>query len=120
MGYQPRYARWKAGGQALDIDKTRYDPWHGDAGDETIEFMNPVLQDNKLAWSLRITKPMRLNLKFEVVVDGDHMVGIAKAGLLPASKHRKSGYLIVRKKIRGIHALWLPGMYVDRVFRIQK
>lgn len=55
-------------------------------GDETIEFMNPVLQDNKLAWSLRITKPMRLNLKFEVVVDGDHMVGIAKAGLLPASK----------------------------------
>jgi transcriptional regulator GlxA family with amidase domain len=67
---------------------TRNDMIQGTAtqGDETIEFMNPVLQDNKLAWSLRITKPMRLNLKFEVVVDGDHMVGIAKAGLLPASK----------------------------------
>ncbi|WP_458122646.1 DJ-1/PfpI family protein [Paenibacillus sp. Z3-2] len=67
---------------------TRHDMIHGTAtqGDETIGFMNPVLQDNKLGWSLRITKPMRLNLKFEVVVDGNHMVGIAKAGLLPASK----------------------------------
>ncbi|MBP1994226.1 DJ-1/PfpI family protein [Paenibacillus eucommiae] len=55
-------------------------------GDETVEFMNPALQDNKLSWSLRITKPMRLNLKFEVAADGDHMTGIAKAGLLPASK----------------------------------
>ncbi len=55
-------------------------------GDETVEFMNPELQDNKLTWSLRITKPMRLNLKFEVAADGDHMTGIAKAGVLPASK----------------------------------
>ncbi|MCF7754043.1 MULTISPECIES: DJ-1/PfpI family protein [Paenibacillus] len=67
---------------------TRHGMIHGTAmqGDETIEFMNPLLEDNKLVWSLRITKPMRLNLKFEVVVDGDHMVGFAKAGLLPASK----------------------------------
>ncbi|MEK4057561.1 DJ-1/PfpI family protein [Paenibacillus sp. FSL F4-0087] len=55
-------------------------------GNETIPFMNPVLCDNKLTWSLSITKPMRLNLKFEVAVDGDKMNGIAKAGLLPASK----------------------------------
>ncbi len=55
-------------------------------GDETVEFLNSVLQDNKLTWSLRITKPMRLNLKFEVAADGDHMTGIAKAGVLPASK----------------------------------
>lgn len=55
-------------------------------GDETVEFINPVLQDNKLTWSLGITKPMRLNLKFEVAAHGDHMNGIAKAGLLPASK----------------------------------
>lgn len=54
-------------------------------GDEAVTFMNPVLQDNKLAWSLRITKPMRLNLKFEVSADGNHMTGIAKAGVLPAS-----------------------------------
>ncbi|MFD0713189.1 DJ-1/PfpI family protein [Paenibacillus sp. GCM10027626] len=55
-------------------------------GDETVEFMDPVLQSNKLTWSLRITKPMRLNLKFEVAADGDQMTGIAKAGILPASK----------------------------------
>lgn len=55
-------------------------------GNETIPFLNPVLCDNKLTWSLSITKPMRLNLKFEVAVDGDQMNGIAKAGLLPASK----------------------------------
>lgn len=55
-------------------------------GDETVELMNPVLRDNKLTWSLRITKPMRLNLKFEVAADGDQMTGIAKAGILPASK----------------------------------
>ncbi|RXZ79443.1 DJ-1/PfpI family protein [Paenibacillaceae bacterium] len=55
-------------------------------GDETVELINPVLQNNKLAWSLRITKPMRINLKFEVSADGDRMTGIAKAGILPASQ----------------------------------
>ena len=55
-------------------------------GDETARFENPLLLDDKLAWSLRITKPMRLNLKFEVSADGDLMTGIAKAGVLPASK----------------------------------
>ncbi len=55
-------------------------------GEETVEFLNPVLRDGQLAWSLQITKPMRLNLKFEVSVDGDQMFGVAKAGILPASK----------------------------------
>lgn len=55
-------------------------------GTETVEFLGPELQDNKLTWLLRITKPMRLNLKFEVTADGDRMTGIAKAGMLPASK----------------------------------
>ncbi|PTM58001.1 DJ-1/PfpI family protein [Desmospora activa] len=55
-------------------------------GDETVELINPKLQNNKLTWALPITKPMRLNLKFEVVADGDHMTGIAKAGLLPGSQ----------------------------------
>lgn len=55
-------------------------------GDETVEFISPALQDDKLTWSLRIAKPMRLNLKFEVAAERDHMTGVAKAGLLPASK----------------------------------
>jgi len=55
-------------------------------GNETVELSNPELKDNTLTWLLRITKPMRLNLKFEVVAEGDHMSGTAKAGMLPASK----------------------------------
>nr|WP_317891263.1 hypothetical protein [Paenibacillus oceani] len=48
--------------------------------------MNPAIMDGRLTWQLRITKPLRLNLKFEVSVDGDRMTGTAKAGMLPASK----------------------------------
>lgn len=55
-------------------------------GNETVPFLDPVLQDGKLTWSLRITKPLRLNLKFEAVVDGDDLLGVAKAGMLPSSK----------------------------------
>ncbi|MWC30929.1 DJ-1/PfpI family protein [Paenibacillus sp. MMS18-CY102] len=55
-------------------------------GDDVIDFINAELRGSQLCWSLRITKPMRLNLKFEVSVDGGQMSGIAKAGLLPASK----------------------------------
>lgn len=55
-------------------------------GDETMPFTNPIVQGDKLSWSQQITKPMRLNLKFEVTVQGDDLTGTAKAGLLPASK----------------------------------
>lgn len=61
---------------------------HGTAtqGDETVKFMNPVIQGNKLTWSQQVTKPMRLNLKFDVTIDGDELHGTAKAGVLPASR----------------------------------
>lgn len=39
-----------------------------------------------LTWSQHVTKPMRLHLRFEVLVDGNAMTGTAKAGFLPASK----------------------------------
>ncbi|MEC0209099.1 DJ-1/PfpI family protein [Paenibacillus ehimensis] len=55
-------------------------------GDETAEFINPLLQDDKLTWSLQISKPMRLNLRFEVATEGNQMTGFAKAGVLPGSK----------------------------------
>jgi len=55
-------------------------------GGETVELLNPVLAGGNLLWSMRVSKPMRLHLKFEVAVDGDRMIGIAKAGILPASK----------------------------------
>ncbi|MFC4104209.1 DJ-1/PfpI family protein [Paenibacillus xanthanilyticus] len=55
-------------------------------GEERSEFIDPVLDGGTLRWSLRIAKPMRLNLAFEARVDGDQMTGTAKAGVLPASK----------------------------------
>ncbi|WP_217593545.1 DJ-1/PfpI family protein [Cohnella sp. GbtcB17] len=55
-------------------------------GGETVELLNPVVAKGNLQWSMRVAKPMRLHLKFEVAVDGDRMVGAAKAGILPASK----------------------------------
>lgn len=61
-------------------------------GDEVIPFIDPEFTGNLLRWSLRVTKPMRLTLKFEVVVDGDQMTGTAKAGVLPSS--RLSGHRI--------------------------
>jgi len=55
-------------------------------GHEESAFIDPVLSGHTLCWSQRITKPMRLNLNFEVTVEGDHMTGLVKAGILPSSK----------------------------------
>ncbi|MEV0459132.1 hypothetical protein [Catellatospora methionotrophica] len=40
----------------------------------------------RLTWAQAVTRPMRLNLTFDVVVDGASMAGHARAGRLPASK----------------------------------
>jgi putative intracellular protease/amidase len=55
-------------------------------GDDVVEFIDPIIAGKRLTWLQRVTKPIRLNLKFEVTVDGNIMMGTAKAGLLPASK----------------------------------
>ncbi len=49
--------------------------------DRTVRYQNCPL-----TWLQNVTKPLRLSLKFEVVVRGDEMSGTAKAGLLPASR----------------------------------
>lgn len=38
-----------------------------------------------VTWSQSITKPMRLNLDFDVTVSGDEMHGFSRAGRLPRS-----------------------------------
>lgn len=43
------------------------------------------LDGNRLRWGQSITKPMRLDITFDVTVDGEHMTGRAKAGRLPAA-----------------------------------
>jgi putative intracellular protease/amidase len=55
-------------------------------GDEVSELVDPRIQDGRMTWSLGIKKPMRLNLKFSVAVQGDTLTGVAKAGMLPSSK----------------------------------
>ncbi|MBE7680227.1 DJ-1/PfpI family protein [Paenibacillus sp. P13VS] len=53
---------------------------------ETVELIHPRDQGDKLVWDLRVSKPMKLQLHFEVIVQGDVMTGTAKAAFLPASK----------------------------------
>ena len=53
---------------------------------ENIPLIDPVLDGNRLTWKQSITKPMRLNLTFDVTIDGDTLTGTSKAGKLPTSK----------------------------------
>lgn len=53
---------------------------------ETVAVKDAHVEGGHLTWTQDVTKPMRLSLKFDVTVDGDDMVGTAKAGFLPASK----------------------------------
>jgi hypothetical protein len=53
---------------------------------ETAPLLNPILEGNRLRWQQSITKPMRLNLSFDVIIDGDTLSGTSKAGRLPTSR----------------------------------
>jgi hypothetical protein len=53
---------------------------------ETVPFLDAVADGSRLTWSQAVTTPMRLTLKFDVVVEGDTMTGTSKAGMLPSSK----------------------------------
>ncbi|OBG66554.1 MULTISPECIES: hypothetical protein [unclassified Mycobacterium] len=44
-----------------------------------------VAGGTRLTWRQSVTKPMRLNLDFDVVVDGESMSGHSRAGRLPRS-----------------------------------
>jgi hypothetical protein len=63
---------------------------HGVARDqrhgEEVELTDLVLDGNRLTWKQSITKPMRLNLTFDVTVEGDQIAGRSKPGRLPSSK----------------------------------
>lgn len=40
----------------------------------------------RVTWHQRISKPMRLDLAFDVIVVGDELAGHSRAGRLPASR----------------------------------
>ncbi|MBE1548933.1 hypothetical protein GGC64_002957 [Mycobacterium sp. OAS707] len=52
---------------------------------ETVPLRDIVVAGQRVTWRQSVTKPMRLNLEFEVVVDGDRLAGHSKAGRLPRS-----------------------------------
>ncbi len=62
---------------------------------ETVPLHDLVRDGDRLTWSQRITRPMRLDLTFEVTTDGDLLTGTARAGRLPAS--RVTGRRLVRE-----------------------
>lgn len=51
---------------------------------------NPLIDlrrdGDRLLWAQSITKPMRLDLRFDVRIDGDRLEGTSKAGPLPTSR----------------------------------
>jgi hypothetical protein len=52
---------------------------------ETVELHDITVAAQRVTWHQSVTKPMRLNLDFDVVVDGDRLTGHSKAGRLPRS-----------------------------------
>jgi len=53
--------------------------------DETVPIRDVVVNGDQVLWLQDVTTPMKLTLKFDVVIDGDTMTGTSKAGFLPAS-----------------------------------
>lgn len=52
---------------------------------ETVELQQISLDGSRATWRQSITKPMRLNLDFDVVVTGVGLTGHSRAGRLPRS-----------------------------------
>ena len=51
---------------------------------ETVPLMDVVVAgDSRVTWRQRVTRPLRLNLDFDVTVAGDTMTGHSRAGRLP-------------------------------------
>ena len=53
--------------------------------DETVPLKDLTIDGARATWKQAVTKPMRLNLDFDVVVQGDVMTGHSRAGRLPRS-----------------------------------
>jgi hypothetical protein len=52
---------------------------------ETVPLRDIAVAAQRVTWQQSVTKPMRLNLAFDVEVDGDRLTGHSRAGRLPRS-----------------------------------
>jgi hypothetical protein len=50
---------------------------------ETVPLAGIVCDGTRVTWRQSVTRPMRLNLDFDVVVDGENLSGHSRAGRLP-------------------------------------
>jgi hypothetical protein len=55
-------------------------------GSDTTELTELYVNGPDITWTQKVTRPMKLTLKFSVTVDQGQLSGTAKAGALPASK----------------------------------
>jgi hypothetical protein len=53
--------------------------------DETVPLQDILVEGQRITWRQSVRKPMRLNLDFDVTVDGDRLAGHSRAGRLPRS-----------------------------------
>ncbi|MYQ44859.1 hypothetical protein GTW40_07240 [Streptomyces sp. SID4985] len=53
---------------------------------EEVPLDDITVDGDRLTWRQAVTKPLRLNLAFDVTVDGDTLRGVSRAGRLPSSK----------------------------------
>ncbi len=53
---------------------------------EQLTLQDLSLEGNRLTWYQSITRPLRMDLAFDVTVSGDEMTGTAKGGPMPPGK----------------------------------
>jgi hypothetical protein len=72
----------------LELSEGADGAWAGtshsiDSG-ETAPLTDISVNGNEVTWHQTVTKPMKLNLKCTVTIEGDTLSGKAKAGMFPA------------------------------------
>ena len=53
--------------------------------DDTVVLDELAVTGTRVTWRQSVTKPMRLHLEFDVLIDGDWLSGHSRAGRLPRS-----------------------------------
>ncbi len=75
---------------SLAVDYTFTPTDHGVVGGathrgEVVPLQAISIEGDRVTWHQSVTKPMRLNLDFDVTVSGDTLTGHSRAGRLPRS-----------------------------------
>jgi len=72
---------------SVDADGPRADATGRDESVDVSGLTIDIRDDGEhVSWDQRITRPLRLDLHFDVVVNGDELVGVSRAGRLPRTR----------------------------------